>query len=138
MPVPDPHLAYTTLIIDDDESIRHMLNVVLSRTWAFRVVGEAPDAPAAIALLDDPSFPRPDVILLDFLMPKMTGAEAEPELRKRAPGTKIIVLTVVPERCEEVPGRDGCVDKALLPAQLVHELYHVVSGSTPSDEDLFT
>ena len=60
----------------------------LSRIW--RLVGEAEDGVEAVLLARSL---KPDVILLDLLMPRMDGIEAIGEIKKENPNARILILT---------------------------------------------
>src|SRR5579885_3384604 len=56
----------------------------------FVVCGVAANGKEAIAKVAEL---RPDVVVLDFVMPEMNGLEAAPHIRKIAPSTKIILIS---------------------------------------------
>lgn len=70
------------LIVDDEPSIRRLLSVALSNR-GFEVI-EAQDGPAAIAAV---STEEPDLVVLDVMMPGMSGHEVHDRLRQD-PATK--------------------------------------------------
>jgi DNA-binding NarL/FixJ family response regulator len=78
------------LICDDVEAIRTLLGAVIDSHVALRVVGQAGDGKEAIA---EAQRLQPDVILLDLSMPILTGLDALPEIKRVAPGAKVIVLS---------------------------------------------
>ena len=78
------------LICDDDASYRALLRVVLEQDTDHEVIGEARDGRECI---DQARELRPEVILLDLNMPRMSGVEALPVLRDLLPETKIVALT---------------------------------------------
>lgn len=78
------------LICDDVESMRVLLGVTVELRPGLRVVGEAEDGDQAIAQAERL---QPDVILLDLAMPRRTGLDALPEIRRVAPAARIIVLS---------------------------------------------
>ena len=78
------------LVVDDDSGIQRLISAVLARDgWAYEVAGDGCEAIAAIERN------RPDVILLDLMMPKMNGFEIIDHLRVIAPELlrRVIVLT---------------------------------------------
>jgi DNA-binding NarL/FixJ family response regulator len=77
-------------ICDDNPELRELTRLALEEDPDLRVVGEAQDAPTAIAAI--PSC-RPDVLLLDLSMPGMDGLEALPRIKAVAPETKIVVFS---------------------------------------------
>lgn len=78
------------LICDDQESMRALLEIVIDLRAGLHVVGEAGDGELAISLAQRL---QPDVILLDLSMPRRTGLDALPELRRVAPNARVIVLS---------------------------------------------
>lgn len=56
----------------------------------FEIVGEASSGPEAVTVAGDV---RPDVVILDYVMPGMTGEEAARDLRDVVPGIKIVACS---------------------------------------------
>ena len=77
------------LIADDHPPIRHTLRNLLTRYDDIEIIGEAGDGKQAIELVADC---RPDLILMDSNMPKMSGIEATSVIRKSWKNTMIIGL----------------------------------------------
>ena len=82
------------LIAEDHAIVRQGLVALLNRKKGFKVVAEASDGVAAVALFNRY---RPDVVLLDLRMPRMDGIEAICRILKEHPEAKIIVLTTYDE-----------------------------------------
>ena len=78
------------VIADDSALIRQRLTRLLNDLEGIEVVGEADDVPVAKALVETL---KPDVAILDILMPTGSGADLVPELKKIEPAPKIIMLT---------------------------------------------
>jgi DNA-binding NarL/FixJ family response regulator len=78
------------LICDDTAGIRSLLRIVVGHSPRLRVVGEASDGREAIA---EAARTQPDVVLLDLVMPNMDGLEALPEIRRVAPGARVVILS---------------------------------------------
>ena len=78
------------LIADDHAVVRRGLRTFLDLQEDIDVVGEAEDGEEAIA---EAERARPDVILLDLVMPRLDGVAAIRGIRERSPSTRVIVLT---------------------------------------------
>jgi signal transduction histidine kinase len=81
------------LIADDTDDIRLLLRSALERDGRFVVVAEATDGVESIR---EAARHHPDAIILDLAMPLMDGLEAIPAIRRRSPGSRIVVLSVFP------------------------------------------
>ena len=77
-------------VCDDAPEYRALLRTILGMEGDLEVVGEACDGQECIEKVPATS---PDVVLLDIKMPRMTGLEALPHLRKVAPQTDVVVLS---------------------------------------------
>jgi two-component system response regulator NreC len=80
-----------TLIVDDHPVVRSGLRRALEAEEGIEVVAEAADATHAIF---EARARKPDVILVDVVMPGRSGIEVIPDLLKEAPGTKVLVLSM--------------------------------------------
>jgi len=78
------------LVVDDHAVVREGLRTFLELQEGIDVVGEAADGEAAVR---EAERLRPDVILIDLVMPKLDGVGAMRELRRRLPESRVIVLT---------------------------------------------
>lgn len=78
------------LLVDDSDSIRTLLRYSFNSDPRFEVVGEAYDGRSAMRAIE---VDRPDVVVLDLMMPLMDGFHAIPQITIGSPETKILVLT---------------------------------------------
>ncbi len=78
------------LIVDDDEDIRDVLRLLFEEDYD--VVGLAADGREAIEMARQD---RPDVIVLDEMMPLMSGAETAALLREEHPSARIVAFSAV-------------------------------------------
>jgi two-component system response regulator NreC len=78
------------LLADDHVIVRQGFRALLERE-GLEVVAEAADGHEAVRLASDL---QPDVAVLDFAMPLLNGLDAAREIRRRSPGTRLILLTV--------------------------------------------
>ncbi len=78
------------LIADDHKIVRMGLKSLFASEADLDVVGEADDGDVTIA---QALKLRPDIIIMDLMMPKMDGVAATAEIHAKLPGTRIVVLT---------------------------------------------
>lgn len=78
------------VLVDDTEEIRRLLRMALEMDGRFRIIDEAGDGESAVKLVGEK---QPDAVILDLAMPVMDGLQAIPEIRREAPGAKILVLS---------------------------------------------
>ena len=81
----------TVVIVDDDENVRDALRL-LFELEDFEVVGEATNGLDAIPLVLQQ---RPQVVVIDYLMPLMNGATLAQVVRGVSPDTKIVAFSAV-------------------------------------------
>jgi DNA-binding NarL/FixJ family response regulator len=119
------------LIADDQDFIRRGLRDVLSEEKDIEVCAEAIDGKDALA--KSLEF-RPDVVIMDIMMPKMDGIDAMRLIREALPDAKIVSLSLydVPEMADEVEqaGAAAFVSKLLVWDNLVPLLRRVQLGET--------
>ena len=87
------------LIADDHDVVRQGLQMFLSDDPELEIVGEARNGAEALEMAREL---RPDVILMDILMPVMDGITAITQVRKELPDTEVIALTSVLEDAKVV------------------------------------
>jgi DNA-binding NarL/FixJ family response regulator len=78
------------LIAEDHELVRQGLVQLIAIAPELAVIGEAADGRTAIAMAMEL---QPDVVLMDLGMPEITGLEATRQLKKKAPGIRILILS---------------------------------------------
>ena len=82
------------LVVDDHAVVRGGLRLFLMAFDDMELVGEAGSGEKALALCAEV---RPDVVLMDLVMPGMGGVDATRLIRERYPWAKVIALTSFPE-----------------------------------------
>lgn len=124
------------LVVEDEVSIRDMLRFALERA-EFRIVlaGNAQEARLRIAEA------RPDLILLDWMMPGLSGVEYAKELKSGAT-TKDIPIIMVTARAEEEDkvrglnvGADDYVSKPFSFPELIARIQAVLRRTMPGGEE---
>ena len=117
------------LIADDHAIVRTGLVSLLSATPGMEVVGDAEDGRQAIAAAERL---RPDVVLLDLMMPKVDGATATAEIRARSPETRILILTTFGTSSDLARalenGAHGVLLKSVTNDELLDGVRQVASG----------
>lgn len=83
------------MIVDDHPMVRRGLAAFLKVQADLELVGEASDGPEALRLCDQV---HPDVILMDLLMPAMSGAQTTRAIREKCPQMQVIALTSFQEK----------------------------------------
>ncbi|HTX91570.1 MAG TPA: response regulator transcription factor [Anaerolineales bacterium] len=78
------------LAVDDQTVVREGLVAILENYPDIQVVGQAEDGIQAVKLAQQT---KPDVILLDMVMPNMDGLTAIPKIKEVAPDARILVVT---------------------------------------------
>jgi len=84
----------SVMVVDDHTVLRGGLRLFLMAFPDMELVSEAGNGAQAVQLCD---IHRPDVILMDLLMPEMNGVEATRQIREKHPEIQIIALTSFPD-----------------------------------------
>jgi DNA-binding NarL/FixJ family response regulator len=129
----------TCLIVDDHEVVREGVRISLSNAQHIRVVGEASDGEAAVALAERR---HPNVVIMDVRMPGMDGLEATKLLTERAPESAVLIFTAYSERSLLSRGLEsgakGYILKEAPRETLVRAIEKVAAGETFVDPALMT
>ncbi len=117
------------LIADDHPVVRHGLRAFLQLQGDLDIVGEAGNGLEAVAQVEKH---RPDVVLLDLVMPRMDGIDAIRQIRQASPSTKVIVLTTFADDEKVFPavkaGAAGYLLKDVEPRDLAEAIRTVNRG----------
>lgn len=124
------------LVVDDEAPIREMLRFALSRA-GLRVVEAGSAAEARLRIADE----RPDLVLMDWMMPGVSGVELTRELKSQ-PMTRDIPVIMVTARVEEEDkirglnmGCDDYVSKPFSHPELIARIQAVLRRAMPGGED---
>lgn len=80
------------LLVDDDPSMRELLEAMFQLHGGFRIGGVAADGLEGAMLCADI---HPDIVVLDYFMPRWDGERAAVFMREHSPGSKIIAFSAV-------------------------------------------
>ena len=125
------------VLVDDNESVRKGLQEALEHADDFTVVGQTGEGEEALGLAEEL---RPDIILMDVLMPGKNGIDACLEITTALPGAIVLMLTAFSDRNAAnralAAGATGYLPKLWGRDQLLNTLRDVAEGryrsSTPS------
>src|SRR5262245_8761160 len=119
------------LIVDDHAIVRKGIRALLATEPNIQVLGEAKDGREAITEVERL---RPDVILMDLVMPELDGIEAIRQITSRQPGSRILVLTSFATDEKVFPaikaGALGYLLKDSNPEELVQAIHQVHRGES--------
>lgn len=140
------------LIVDDHPLVREGLQAVLGQEPGLEIVGEAADGTAALAAVQRL---RPDVIIMDILMPDKDGLAATADILRLDPAARVLLLTSMTNLERVRPairaGALGYISKSAppeelerairtlhqggvyLPANLARGLLHTPLSTSPSE-----
>ena len=122
------------LLVDDHEVVREGLRSFLSLQDGLEVAGEAADGEQAVR---EAERLRPDVILMDLVMPRLDGVGAMRELRRRLPASRVIVLTSFADDERLLPaikaGAAGYLLKNVAPQELARAVRAAHAGEGPPE-----
>jgi DNA-binding response OmpR family regulator len=124
-------VGHHVLVVDDDPTISDVVRRYLERDGCrVRLSFDGADALAAVA--DE----RPDLVVLDLMMPGLDGLEVCRRLRRQDPDLPVIMLTALGEETDRVTGlelgADDYVTKPFSPRELVLRIRSVLRRAAPA------
>ena len=125
------------LVADDHAIVRMGLIALLKKEKDMAVVGEAEDGLEAV---EQAAKLRPDVVLLDLMMPQMDGADATAAILERCPSARILILTTF-GTSESIgkalrSGATGAVQKNLSNVELLSAIRDIAEGKQVISADI--
>ena len=118
------------LVVDDHAIVREGLVSILKFQKDLTVVGEAADGAEAIRKTLEI---KPDIVIMDLMMPNMGGAEATAEIKRTSPETKVLLLTSFGTSAELssafANGADGAITKTLPKNEMLAAIRDASSGT---------
>lgn len=122
-------MAIKIMLADDHSLIREGVKLLLELDGSMEVIAQAADGIECIDVLDEV---EPDLLLLDLFMPNMNGFDVLPEVKRKHPGIKVLILTVHNEIENLIKaidlGADGYVLKDSGSAELREAINKVMDG----------
>lgn len=122
-------MSIRILIVDDHHVVRKGLLFFFRTQSDLEIVGEATNGKEAVKLADSL---KPDIILMDLVMPEMDGIEATKIIKQDHPEIKIMMLTSFSDQDHVIPaleaGASGFQLKDIQPDELVTSLKKIMSG----------
>src|SRR5262245_38639968 len=117
------------VLADDHHVVRHGLRTLFSAEPDFEVVGEASSGLEVVDLVEKT---KPDVLVLDLMMPQVGGLEVARQVHQRTPQTRIMVLSMQANEAYVLEalrnGAAGYCLKDTPAAELIDAVRTVVSG----------
>jgi DNA-binding NarL/FixJ family response regulator len=122
-------MSSTVFLADDHAVLRDGVKLLLEMQPDIEVVGEADDGRETVRKVSEL---KPDVVILDLLMPELNGIEATRQILQNAPDTRIIILSAFADS-EHVfraiqAGAKGYLIKASAGSEVVKAIHVVQSG----------
>ena len=119
----------TIALADDHIVVRQGLRALLETEPDFRIVGEAGDGPEAVHLVERL---QPDVLVLDLMLPGLSGLEVTRLVRQGSPQTRVLILSMYADEAYVLRalknGAAGYVLKDSSAADLVQAVREVAGG----------
>jgi DNA-binding NarL/FixJ family response regulator len=124
-------------IVEDNDKIRDGLSLLIDGSEGFRCVAKYSNAEDALKYLPGQ---KPDVVLMDIQLPKMSGIECVENLKEKSPELQIMMLTVYEDNEQVfkslVAGATGYILKRTPPAELLEAIRELYEGGSPMSDQI--
>ena len=125
------------LIADDHSIVRMGLATLLEMENDLELVGMAVNGKVAVA---EATKAKPDIVVMDLMMPVMDGIEATKAIKAKLPKTKVILFTTFPtsdliSKALE-SGAVGAIFKSAADTELIKAIHEVAAGKTYISDDI--
>jgi two-component system, NarL family, competent response regulator ComA len=123
-------MSYSILIVDDHPLMAQATKVMLEQLEDIQVIGIAPTGQDCLNVVGDL---KPDLVLLDYLLPDMAGTDVCELLKKEYPDLKIVIFTgmeteaLLPKFLEI--HASGVISKGMKQETIKHIIYCVLAGN---------
>ena len=122
-------MSVTVLLADDHPIVRQGMRNLLDAEASILVIGEAEDGLQTVQMAEQL---KPDVVIVDMMMPRLNGLEAIRQITTRVPNTRCIVLSMQsadPYIVQALKaGASGYVLKDSGPSEVIGAIHQVLSG----------
>lgn len=119
----------TIVLADDHNVVRQALRTLLETEPRFTVLGEAADGPQAVDLA---ARLKPDVLVVDLMMPGLGGMEVTRQAGRRSPATRVVILSMSISEAHVMEalrsGARGYVRKDATAADLIRAIDEIAAG----------
>jgi RNA polymerase sigma factor (sigma-70 family) len=113
----------TIVLAEDHQIVRQSLRVLLEAEPGFHVVGETGDGLQAIQLVEEL---RPEVLVLDLMMPGVNGLEVARQVRRRSADTKVVILSMHANEAYVLDALHVGATAYVLKESASHEFIHAI------------
>jgi DNA-binding NarL/FixJ family response regulator len=128
------------VLADDHQVVRKGVKALLSSEADFNIIGEAGNGLETLEVVEKV---KPDILVLDLMMPGLNGLEVNRQLAKKSPGTRTVVLSMHGSEAYVLEamrsGAKAFVLKDAPPEELVHAIREAFAGrrylSSPLSEN---
>jgi two-component system chemotaxis response regulator CheY len=122
--------SYTVLLCDDALFMRAMLRGIVT-SGGYEIIGEAGDGRAAVELY---ATLRPDVVIMDMVMPEMSGVDAVRQIRALDPNARIVMCSAMGQQQlvaeAQNAGAMGFITKPFTASRVLEALAELVNGQS--------
>ena len=131
----DETIRKKVLVVDDEPGVRQLISRILSNNFG---VLEAQNGKEAVSMARSQ---KPDIILMDMMMPKMDGLAACCAIKtgQITKGIPVVMLTAIShdlnkKLAENVMGADGYITKPFKPQELLSVIDHLLKNGDAGEE----
>jgi two-component system chemotaxis response regulator CheY len=123
-------MTHTVLLCDDAVFMRTMLRSIVS-SGGYEVIGEADNGRSAVEMY---ATLRPDIVMMDMVMPELGGVDAVREIRAFDPAARIVMCSAMGQ--QQIvndalsAGAAGFITKPFTPSRVLEALLDLVNGVT--------
>jgi two-component system, chemotaxis family, chemotaxis protein CheY len=122
-------MSYSVLLCDDALFMRTMLRGIVTAA-GYEVLGEAENGKRAVELYRDV---RPDIVVMDMVMPELSGVDAVRDIRRLDPGARIVMCSAMGQQQLVADalsaGASGFITKPFTASRVLEALVDLMQGA---------